>query len=110
MDFFKVKSFEKPVFALKTEVADDGGSGMNKINYGVKLLTGIVTLSFLCIGCTNKLLNERIFTVTDGVYTMESIEDQQGYAPTISFDTHDKTFVFSYDLLSSYFNCGTYII
>ncbi|MEG0912783.1 MAG: hypothetical protein RSD35_07775 [Oscillospiraceae bacterium] len=27
VDFFRVKSFEKPVFTLKTETADDGGSG-----------------------------------------------------------------------------------
>lgn len=28
IDFFRVKSFEKPVFILKTETSDDGGSGM----------------------------------------------------------------------------------
>lgn len=48
--------------------------------------------------------------MTDGVYTMESIEDEQSDAPTISFDTHDKTFQFTYDLLSSYLNYGTYLI
>lgn len=83
---------------------------MNIKNYRVKLLIGIMTLSFLCTGCTNKLLNELIFIVTDGEYTMESIEDEQSYAPTISFDTRDKTFQFTYDLLSSYLNYGTYII
>jgi hypothetical protein len=28
VDLLKVKSFEKPLFILKTETADDGGSGM----------------------------------------------------------------------------------
>lgn len=28
VDFFRVKSFDKPVFTLKTETEDDGGSGM----------------------------------------------------------------------------------
>ncbi|MDD3369870.1 MAG: hypothetical protein PHP50_13490 [Lachnospiraceae bacterium] len=41
---------------------------------------------------------------------MESAEDEAGYAPSISFDTKEKTFVFSYDFLSSYSNYGTYLI
>jgi hypothetical protein len=28
VDLFRVKSFEKPLFTLKAETADDGGSGM----------------------------------------------------------------------------------
>jgi hypothetical protein len=28
VDLFKVKAFEKPLFTLKVETADDGGSGM----------------------------------------------------------------------------------
>jgi hypothetical protein len=28
VDLFKVKSFEKPLFILKADTADDGGSGM----------------------------------------------------------------------------------
>lgn len=70
----------------------------------------MITLSLLCTGCTNKILYELIFIVTDGVYIMESVEDELDYAPSISFDTKEKTFEFCYDSLSSYLNYGTYSI
>lgn len=79
-------------------------------NCKIIMLIFMLCIAFLCTGCANKLLNELIFTVTDGVYTMETTETEQIDTPSLSFDTHEKTFQFSYDPLSSYFNYGTYII
>ncbi|MDD3142210.1 MAG: hypothetical protein PHX08_25045 [Lachnospiraceae bacterium] len=68
------------------------------------MLMFMLSITLLCIGCAKKPLNELIFIVTDGVYTMEPAGTEQVYAPYISFDTHKRTFEFSYDPLSSYFN------
>lgn len=76
------------------------------MKYAGTLLTLVLTLALLCTGCANDL----IYIVTDGVYTMDTAKEKQEYVPHISFDTKDQTFTFSYDMLSSYLNYGSYEI
>lgn len=51
--------------------------------------------------------------ITSGSYTMGLSQEQQNnekIAPTISIDTKQKSFIFCYDVLSSYMNIGKYEI
>lgn len=51
--------------------------------------------------------------ITSGSYKMELSQEQQNnekIAPTISIDTKQKSFIFCYDVLSSYMNIGKYEI
>lgn len=83
---------------------------MTKKSCTMVLLSLAAGIVLLCTGCKNKFPNDLIYIVTDGVYIMESIDSGEVYPPSISFDTDENTFVFSYDPLSSYANHGTYII
>lgn len=49
-------------------------------------------------------LSENIYT-----YTVENVQEKHGTAPTLTLDTVEKQFQYSYDVLSSYLPCGSYM-
>lgn len=65
------------------------------------VLIGIIVFSM--IGCSSN----KITTITEGSYTLKTKED---FAICPSVTILDKTFTFTFDSLSSYFNHGTYAI
>ncbi len=75
-----------------------------------KYIVFITTLfCILMLMACNK--SDTSITITSGNYKMELSQEQQNgekIAPVITINTDDKSFLFSYDVLSSYLTIGTY--
>lgn len=54
--------------------------------------------------------DEVAYSVIDGTYTMDSEDESQMYSPSVTFSTEDNAFLFTFDVLSSYANHGTYFV
>ncbi len=70
-----------------------------------------VLFCILMLMACNK--SDTSITITSGNYKMELSQEQQNgekIAPVITINIDDKSFLFSYDVLSSYINIGTYEI
>ena len=74
---------------------------MKKMHSTTALLAGCSVLVMLS-GCDNK----QVYHLSDGTYEMET-KGETDLAPAVTFDLKENTFVFTYDLLSSYANIGT---
>lgn len=70
----------------------------------LKLFIAVI-LCFSLVGC-----REKKPALQDGVYVMDVISENSSLAPTLSINTKEKTFTFTYDVLSSYLPYGTYTV
>ena len=80
----------------------------------MKKCTSFIVVLFcivMLMACSKSDMSVTI--ITSGNYHMELSQEQQNnekIAPVITINIDDKSFLFSYDVLSSYFTIGTYEI
>jgi hypothetical protein len=75
-----------------------------KNKFAASILFIITGVNILLSGCA-----KTVYGVSEGIYVMQGTQDETP-KPAITFNVEERTFSFTYDVLSSYLPCGSWDI
>lgn len=70
----------------------------------ISIILVIIVSGMLLSGCT-----KTVYGLSDGTYIMQGAQDEP-LQPAITFNVEEETFIFKYDILSSYFPHGSWAL